>query len=153
MRNAILHAVMVTAVWSTWVWAADPIVPQPKPGEPLTALTAEQLERFEAGKLLFNKVFIATDGLGPIFNKDSCGGCHSSPAAGGSGNIKVTRFGLAEKEGFDPLDYLGGSLLQSQSISEECAEVVPPEANITANRVTNNVLGDGLVEIVGRLRM
>ena len=32
----------------------------------------------------FNEVEVAEDGLGPRFNLDSCGGCHSHPRTGGS---------------------------------------------------------------------
>ena len=32
----------------------------------------------------FNEVEVSEDGLGPRFNLDSCGGCHSHPSTGGS---------------------------------------------------------------------
>src|SRR5207249_8959749 len=32
----------------------------------------------------FNEVEMTEDGLGPRFNLDSCGGCHSHPSGGGS---------------------------------------------------------------------
>jgi hypothetical protein len=53
-----------------------------------------------------------------------------------------------KKGGFDPLGYLGGSLLQAQAISDDCAEQIPDEATITANRVTNGAMGYGLVEAI-----
>ena len=77
-------------------------------GDPLDGLTADQMDRFIKGKVQFVRVFTAEEGLGPIFNKDSCGGCHSMPV-GGTGSQVVTRAGLATKGGFDPLDDLGGS--------------------------------------------
>ena len=42
----------------------------------------------------------------------------------------------------------GGSLFQQQAIDEDCAEVVPPQANVTTLRVTNGMLGYGLVEAI-----
>ena len=57
-------------------------------GAPLIGLKKKERLRFEAGKVLFGKTFVAEDGLGPVFNKDSCGGCHSTPL-GGSGTITV----------------------------------------------------------------
>ncbi|HRP63135.1 MAG TPA: di-heme oxidoredictase family protein [Phycisphaerales bacterium] len=141
--SAPLLAVAATAS------AGSGVTPQPKPGDPLPGLTAEQLERFFLGKEQFNRVFTPAEGLGPIFNQNSCGSCHTVPI-GGAGSVTVTRFGYVdEKKGtFDPLDHLGGSLLQTQFIHEDCAEVVPPEANITRLRVTNSTLGMGLVEAI-----
>lgn len=129
--------------------AGSGITPQPKAGDPLPGLTAEQLDRFFLGKEQFNRVFTPAEGLGPIFNQNSCSSCHSVPL-GGAGSITVTRFGFVDKKKgtFDPLDHLGGSLLQTQFIHDDCAEVVPPEANITRLRVTNSTLGMGLVESI-----
>jgi hypothetical protein len=122
---------------------------QPKMGEPLPGLTTEQLDRFLDGKIAFDKVFSVGEGLGPIFNQNSCGSCHNAPL-GGSGSIQVTRFGSLDSktEAFDPLVHLGGSLRQAQANSPECAEVVPPEANTVAQRVTGSTLGFGLVEAI-----
>src|SRR4249920_2239898 len=53
-------------------------------GMPLPLITARELAFFNAGKTDFNEVEAATDGLGPRMNLDSCGGCHSQPASGGS---------------------------------------------------------------------
>ena len=121
-------------------------MPQAKTGEPLQGLTVEELDRWTAGLDAFNLVFNEEDGLGPVFNKDSCGGCHSSGGAGGAGGITVTRFGFISKAGFDPLDQFGGSLRQSEAISDECAELLPVEANVQSERLTNALFGAGLVE-------
>ena len=122
---------------------------QPRMGQPLLGLTAEELDRFLAGRAEFDHTFSIPEGLGPIFNQDSCGSCHSSPL-GGSGSIVVTRFGHNDDKGggFDDLDHLGGSLLQAEAISAECAEEIPPESNVMAHRLTNSTLGFGLVEAI-----
>lgn len=107
---------------------------QPRMGEPIEGLTASQLERFLAGKVEFQRTFTAETGLGPGFNQDSCASCHSLPI-GGSGSIKVTRFGTADKgEPFDPLAAEGGSLLQANAISDDCLESVPVTATIVIER-------------------
>ena len=128
---------------------AQPIVPQPKAGERLHGLTSIQDARFAQGLLDFDRTLQVSEGLGPIFNQNSCSSCHSNPL-GGSGSITVTRFGFfdAKGGGFDPLASLGGSLLQENSIAIGCGEIVPPEANITAERVTTSVLGAGLIEAI-----
>jgi len=122
---------------------------QPRMGQPLDGLTGPQLLRFENGKVDFGTNLTEADGLGPVFNQDSCTSCHSVPE-GGSGSIMVTRFGFNDEKGagFDPLANLGGSLLQSESISAMCAETVPLSANVTTNRLTPSTLGFGLIEAI-----
>ncbi|HEY3246492.1 MAG TPA: di-heme oxidoredictase family protein [Phycisphaerae bacterium] len=128
--------------------AQTPDLPiQPRAGQPLAGLTPQEQARFDAGKAAFETTLTVPDGLGPIFNETHCSACHLNPI-GGSGTITVTRFGHADRNGFDPLTQLGGSLLQSQSISPECAETIPDEANVTALRLTNSTLGFGLVEAI-----
>ncbi len=120
--------------------------PQPKMGAPLDGLTTAELQRFEDGKVDFGAPLAAADGLGPIFNQVSCANCHNNPV-GGSGGTKVTRFGFDDGNGgFDPLTALGGSLLQQGATHPAVLEVVPPQANVTASRVTPSALGIGLLE-------
>ncbi len=122
---------------------------QPRMGQPLDGLTPAQLARFEIGSQEFNRTFQAEEGLGPIMNNTSCGTCHNNPL-GGSGSVTVTRAGILDEKGggFDPLANLGGSLFQQTSINVMCMEVVPPEANIVALRLTPSALGFGLVEAI-----
>ncbi|MGZ4901156.1 MAG: hypothetical protein ACXV8X_15965, partial [Candidatus Angelobacter sp.] len=58
-------------------------------GQPLASVSANpaDLAFFNAGLGQFNESQTVTGdnvGLGPRFNLDSCGGCHSQPATGGS---------------------------------------------------------------------
>lgn len=119
-------------------------------GEPVHGLTASELNRFDLGKTQFKRQFNAADGLGPIFNDDSCATCHSTPAIGGASNKFVTRFGKAANgpNPFDALDALGGSLLQVQAIDPNVQEFVPPQADVTASRVTPSAIGAGLVQAI-----
>jgi len=66
--------------------ASDPGVRggHPHAGRPLPGLTTSQLALFKAGKDEFEEVEGLDDGLGPRFNLDSCVGCHSQPATGGT---------------------------------------------------------------------
>jgi CxxC motif-containing protein (DUF1111 family) len=60
------------------------------PGNPIAGLTAEQAAFFANGLSQFKEVepvmlpAPGNGGLGPAFNNDSCGGCHSQPATGGT---------------------------------------------------------------------
>ena len=148
MRNTFALMLLGAAVTLSSPLTAQ-VVPQPKMGAPLNGLSVAELARFQAGRARFTQQLTVAGGLGPIFNQTACSSCHNNPV-GGSGSILVTRFGSFDPKGggFDPMEALGGSLLQSQSISPACAEVIPPGANITANRVTNSTLGMGLVEAI-----
>jgi CxxC motif-containing protein (DUF1111 family) len=59
-------------------------------GQPLASVSvnANDLAFFQAGQSQFNEHQVvsggANNGLGPRFNMDSCGVCHSQPAAGGT---------------------------------------------------------------------
>lgn len=120
-------------------------------GSPISGLTTDEQARFAAGREAFVENETVADGIGPVFNDDSCGACHVSPATGGGGIRTVTRFGRRARGIFDPLAGLGGSLIQQQGIGVqgECnyvAESVPPTANVTALRRTTPLFGLGLVD-------
>lgn len=130
---------------------------QPAVGEPVRGLTPEQLAAFNSGFDSFFKSFEAVEGLGPVFNKESCGNCHSGPAVGGGSTQFVQRFGIMDDKGggFDPLPQFGGSLLQASGITVQngkevinCGEAIPPQANVIAKRITPPVWGAGLVEAI-----
>jgi CxxC motif-containing protein (DUF1111 family) len=53
-------------------------------GGPLAGLSASELNFFDVGKDDFEEAEGVGDGLGPRFNLDSCVGCHSQPATGGT---------------------------------------------------------------------
>ena len=122
--------------------------PAPKLGDALPGLTAAELDLFTAGKEEFLNVETIASGLGPIFNNVSCVACHSTPVAGGTSQIFVTRFGRTINGIFDPLESFGGSLLQDHAIDPACQEVIPPEANTIAHRQTPPLFGLGLIEAI-----
>jgi CxxC motif-containing protein (DUF1111 family) len=97
----------------------------------------------------FRTAETAASGLGPIFNDVSCVACHNSGGTGGASRRTVTRFGRTDAQGnFDPLESLGGSLLQARSINPAVREFIPAEANTVAQRVTTPLFGAGLIEAI-----
>ena len=42
------------------------------PGDPISGLTREQLDRFRRGRAVFDTVFTPERGLGPLFNAAAC---------------------------------------------------------------------------------
>ncbi|HBJ87740.1 MAG TPA: hypothetical protein DDZ88_28565 [Verrucomicrobiales bacterium] len=120
----------------------------PQFGDPLPGLTRRELQEFNDGKVEFENVETEASGLGPIFNGFSCVICHSAPAVGGGSVFNVTRFGHTTNGVFNPLTSLGGSLLQEREINSAVHEVVPPEANVVAQRNTTPLFGLGLIEAI-----
>jgi len=119
-----------------------------RPGDPLPGLTDPELALFAEGMGEFNNTEDAAGGLGPVFNNSSCVSCHGTPGIGGSSNQTVTRFGHAGLSGFDPLESLGGSLLQARAIAPGAKEIVPPEATVRALRQSTPLFGLGLIEAI-----
>src|SRR5580698_11253271 len=78
--------------------AANPIDPGVRtaptdngPPVPLPGLRADELGFFDDGLVRFNTIEVVSgalpnqgNGLGPRFNSNSCGSCHSQPYVGGS---------------------------------------------------------------------
>jgi CxxC motif-containing protein (DUF1111 family) len=64
-------------------------------GEPLPGLSASQLAAFELGRERFEESEGVGEGLGPRFNLDSCGGCHSQPAIGGTSPAENPQLAVA----------------------------------------------------------
>jgi CxxC motif-containing protein (DUF1111 family) len=135
--------------------------PEPSTGAgaiPLPALTAAEVARFERGAALFVAELTREQGLGPVFNATSCAGCHGrTPTLGGGSRLTVTLFGRALGGLFDPLEPLGGPLVQAAAIGEVETpagafrfgpETVPDAATLVAARRSQPLFGLGLVDAV-----
>jgi CxxC motif-containing protein (DUF1111 family) len=79
-----------------------------KSGDMLANLTRDEREAFVAGKEAFvrlnsvlgDRFYPDTEaGLGPLFNLDSCGGCHAFPAPGGSSPRENPQFDASRRGG------------------------------------------------------
>lgn len=126
--------------------------PGGQPAAMLPDLTVAERQAFMIGARTFNRAYSVEEGLGPVFNDDSCGACHPG---GGASNRRVVRFGRSAESGFDPLEHLGGLLLQDRAIGDVTTadgsftftgETVPPEADVVARRRSQSVRGLGYVD-------
>ena len=108
-------------------------------------------------RFVFTLDVTAAQGLGPLFNGQSCVSCHSSPAAGGMGIApgQTAQFvGRLLHDGtFDPLTNQGGPAARTHSITElgvPCGlpTGVPPDANVVSLRNAMTLRGDGLLDDV-----
>jgi CxxC motif-containing protein (DUF1111 family) len=113
----------------------------------------------------FEQFEAISDGLGPLFNAQSCRECHQSPVTGGVSQVMELRVGHKSPDGkFQnaeiPINHgseiiKGRSLVNQRAIcpnaafpSVEIQERVPDSETIRTFRTTLGILGDGFVEAV-----
>lgn len=113
----------------------------------------------------FDEVEQVPDGLGPLYNAQSCRECHQNPTSGGSSQISELRVGHRGPHGkFEnpeiPIAHgteiiKGRSLVNDRAICPNAAfpvteiqQRVPDSEQIRTFRVSVNLLGDGFVEAV-----
>ena len=115
-------------------------------------------------KALFDEVEdIDTDGLGPLYNAQSCRECHQNPTSGGASQVVERRAGHRGANGqfvsaSVPINggqqvIVGRTLINDRAICPNAAnpdiqlqEHIPDAEKIRTNRTSLNVLGDGFVE-------
>ncbi len=104
---------------------------------------------------IFNNNMQIEHGVGPLFNQQSCGACHSSPLAGGMGLVAgqdIQVIGRIAGNGtFSLLDGLGGPTARAHSASELGAPCqLPtgptPVANVVSLRNAMTLRGNGLID-------
>src|SRR5580700_3390011 len=118
-----------------------------------------------ADQVKFDEIEQIADGLGPIYNAQSCRECHQSPVSGASSQVTELRVGHNGPHGqFEtpsiPIAHgteviTGRSLVNDRAIcpnaafpDKEIQERVPDTENIRTFRLSLNLLGDGFVEAV-----
>jgi CxxC motif-containing protein (DUF1111 family) len=100
----------------------------------------------EADQEVFDEQEFIDDGLGPVYNAQSCGECHQNPVSGGISQVTELRAGQRDQGGFE--DHPGGSLIHSRAIDARIQEHVFPNNRVRTFRTSLNTLGDGFVECV-----
>src|SRR6266700_4339891 len=109
------------------------------------------------GADMFSTDLSPRQGLGPLFNAQSCNGCHAVPAPGGMGAAEgtfVTRVGRIVGGVFDPLEGRGGPVARAHSIAELGLHAcglrpgVPPMANVTSRRSAMSLRGNALMDFI-----
>jgi CxxC motif-containing protein (DUF1111 family) len=98
------------------------------------------------------------DGLGPIYNAQSCRECHQNPTSGAVSQVTELRVGHLGPAGvFEnpsiPIDHgqeviTGRTLINDRAICPEIQEHVPDTETIQTRRLAVNTLGDGFIEAV-----
>ena len=102
MKISTALAYTLIAAGGISLWAQTDPGPRngpPLSGRPLSGLSPAETQAFLHGRDVFNEIDDVKDGLGPRFNLDSCGGCHASPAPGGSSPAINPQLHVALKSG------------------------------------------------------
>ena len=119
----------------------------------------------QADQTKFDEVEQLTDGLGPLYNAQSCRECHQSPVSGAASQVTELRVGHNGPDGrFRTPDIpiahgaetiTGRSLVNDRAIcpnaafaDKEIQERVPETETIRTFRLSLSVLGDGFVEAI-----
>jgi CxxC motif-containing protein (DUF1111 family) len=119
----------------------------------------------QADQTTFDEVEQLSDGLGPLYNAQSCRECHQSPVSGAASQVTELRVGHQGPDGrFRNPDIpiahgaeviSGRSLVNDRAIcpngafpNKEIQERVPETETIRTLRISLNLLGDGFVEAV-----
>jgi CxxC motif-containing protein (DUF1111 family) len=109
---------------------------------------AQQQAEFNGVRAAFEERDEIADGLGPVYNAQSCAECHQNPVTGGISQITEFRAGHQDIFG-NFVDAPGGSLINDRAINARIQERRPSTAeNIFTFRTSLNVLGDGFVEAI-----
>jgi CxxC motif-containing protein (DUF1111 family) len=101
---------------------------------------------FDADLDTFAEFELIDDGLGPVYNAQSCRECHQNPVTGGPSQITELRKG--QFNGINFVDPPGGSLNNDRAINAAIQERVSGNENVIAIRSSLNILGDGFVEAI-----
>ena len=110
----------------------------------------------DRGRQLFTAQFTPKQGLGPLFNKRSCAGCHLEPTLGGTGRdglATALRVGRLTAAGFDAMAERGGRFAHEHAISELGAACgrrpgIPAGVNVTSVRNAPPLFGAALIDAI-----
>jgi len=103
--------------------------------------------QFDLDRATFEERDEIADGLGPVYNAQSCAECHQSPITGAISQISELRAGHFDGAG-NFVDGPGGSLFNERAINAAFQERVPGAENVRTLRMSTNTLGDGFVEAI-----
>lgn len=106
----------------------------------------DPLASFNDARFIFEEVEGIDEGLGPIYNAQSCRECHQNIVTGGASQIAEQRTGHTEDDAF--FESLGGSLIQSRATAPEIVEHVNDLDETRTFRLSTNLLGNGYVECI-----
>jgi CxxC motif-containing protein (DUF1111 family) len=163
--EALMKLLLGLFVLSISVFFLAPVLPEAPSGFDNKTNGLVDDATHTADQVKFDEIEQISDGLGPVYNAQSCRECHQNPTSGGSSQVSELRVGHSGPHGefVNPEIPIargteiikGRSLVNDRAIcpnaafpSTEIQERVPDTEKIRTFRVSVNVLGDGFVEAV-----
>jgi len=116
-------------------------------------------DRRNADQKVFEEVeHIAPEGLGPLYNAQSCRECHQTPVSGAASQVSELRVGHVDSHGFFqspeiPINH-GSEVIKDRTLVNDraiCAQIqehAPDTETVRTTRLATNILGDGYVEAI-----
>ena len=166
MRWTIPFLALATAAMFSLAFHSGAEAP-PRPSPPQEAATGfdDQSNGFSdpgrrtADQKVFEEVeHIAPDGLGPLYNAQSCRECHQTPVTGAASQVSELRVGHLDAHGIFqnpeiPINHgaeiiRGRTLVNDRAICAQIQEHVPEAETIKTTRMVTSTLGDGYVEAI-----
>jgi CxxC motif-containing protein (DUF1111 family) len=161
---SLLLLVMVQSCQAPVSGQSPPPLPPPSAPEAPAGLDNQSngfsdADRRKADQGFFEEVEqIAPDGLGPLYNAQSCRECHQTPVSGAASQVSELRVGHLDEHGFFqnpaiPVDH-GSQVINDRTLVNDraiCAQIqehAPATETIRTFRLTTNILGDGYVEAI-----
>lgn len=115
---------------------------------PITGLPDEMQARFDEGDRLFERSYLATQGLGPLYIRRACAACHEDDAKGPG---TVTKMVFVEEDGLTPAEDQSG-LPYGHTVRNQRAgaseTIEPPPGAKLSKRVGPAVFGRGFIEAI-----
>ena len=163
MRTLLAVSLLAVALMMVAVAASQPAEAPTGFDNKSNGMVDDPTHQTDQGK--FDQVEGISDGLGPLYNAQSCRECHQNPTSGGASQVAELRVG---HEGPDhrfmnpeiPINrgaetITGRTLVNDRAIcpsgafpTTEIQERVPETETIRTTRMSLNLLGDGFVEAV-----
>jgi CxxC motif-containing protein (DUF1111 family) len=101
---------------------------------------------FDAARGVFEEHEGIAEGLGPLYNADSCASCHANPVTGAISQVTELRAGRFNGTSF--VEQVGGSLINDRAIDPSIQERVFGSSDVRTFRTSLNTLGDGFIEAI-----
>ena len=118
--------------------------------------------QFNNDLTFFDQVFKVPDGLGPVYNAQSCRECHQNPVTGAASQVTEQRFGHTDASGnfvaptVQVRDNNGNTFtIANRSLINDRAICAPAQERVDESletihtfRISLNALGDGFIEVI-----
>jgi CxxC motif-containing protein (DUF1111 family) len=101
---------------------------------------------FDTAQDVFSEIEAIADGLGPVYNAQSCRECHQNPVIGAGS--QVTEFRAGHFNGISFVDHPGGSLMNDRAIDASLQERIAAGQEVRTFRLSLSLMGDGYVEAI-----